>query len=123
MVEDDETIRRLVVTLLDEEGYDTDEAGDGLSALEKVRGSVPDLVLLDLFMPRMDGFEFLNVSRLLKDFAATPVVILSAGSQVPTDNRIKAFLKKPFDLNALSALVSSLLKDTRREPGGAYGAA
>jgi CheY-like chemotaxis protein len=118
VVEDDAAIRGLVVSLLSDEGHQPDQARDGLEALEKVRQSPPDLVVLDLFMPRMDGYEFLNVSRMLTGFASTPVLVLSAGDQVPADKRIKAFLKKPFDLDLLTKVAASLL-DGRSLPGTA----
>ncbi len=116
VVEDDPAIRHLVRDLLREDGYDTEEAGDGLVALEQVRRSVPDLVVLDLFMPRMDGEEFLNVSRLVPGCASLPVLILSASDRVPVDKRVRAFLKKPFDLSVLAHAVRSLLGDGRPQP-------
>ena len=110
IVEDEPAIRGLLVEVLRSEGYDTDEASDGLIALEKVRRTPPDLVVLDLFMPRMDGWEFLNVARMVPSFAATPVVVLSASDRVPEDKRVKAFLKKPFDLTVLAHAVTAVLQ-------------
>jgi CheY-like chemotaxis protein len=116
VVEDDPAIRHLVRDLLREEGYDTEEAADGLVALEQVRRSVPDVVVLDLFMPRMDGEEFLNVSRLVPGCASLPVLILSASDRIPADKRVRAFLKKPFDLSVLAHAVRSVLGDGTAQP-------
>lgn len=109
IVEDEPIIRALLVDVLASEGYDTDEAPDGLVALEKVRHTTPGVVVLDLFMPRMDGWEFLNVARMVASFAATPVVVLSASHRIPEDTRVRAFLKKPFDLNVLACAVAAVL--------------
>jgi CheY-like chemotaxis protein len=79
VVEDDQAIQSLVVDVLTHDGYQADGASDGLIALEKVRQSTPDLLVLDLFMPRMDGYEFLNVTRTLANAASTPVCCAVGG--------------------------------------------
>ena len=109
VVEDDMAIRHLMVEVLTDDGHELHEAPDGLAALDSVREAVPDLVVLDLFMPRMDGYEFLNVSRMLPTCASTPVVVVSASDQLPVDRRVRTFLKKPFDLAVLSHAVRALL--------------
>lgn len=109
IVEDEPTIRRLVREVLADEGFHIEEAADGLIALDKVRHRRPDIVVLDLFMPRMDGWEFLNVSRMIPEFTATPVVVFSASDSVPEDRRVKAFLKKPFDVAVLPRMIAAVL--------------
>lgn len=109
IVEDDADIRQLVAAVLAEDGYETEEAADGMAALDKVRNSTPDAVVLDLYMPRMDGFEFLNVCRMVPGCAKMPVLVLTASDQLPVDKRVRACLKKPFDLNVLSKAVDSLV--------------
>lgn len=109
VVEDDSAIRQLIVDVLIDDGHDTEQANDGLAALDQVRRFAPDAVVLDLFMPRMDGEEFLNLCRMIPACAHIPFVILSASDRMPVDKRIRAFLKKPFDLSVLSGAVRSIL--------------
>ncbi|MBO5587035.1 MAG: response regulator [Prevotella sp.] len=59
-------------------GFDTSEAEDGVVAMEKIEADKPDLILLDLMMPRMDGFEVLRRLRASDDTKSIPVIILSA---------------------------------------------
>ena len=114
VVEDDTAIRHLIVEVLKDDGHELREAPDGLAALDSMREAVPDLVVLDLFMPRMDGHEFLNVSRMLPGCASTLVVVVSARDQLPVDRRVRAFLKKPFDPAVLSHAVRALLDEAKQ---------
>lgn len=115
VVEDEIMPSRLLTTILTRLGYTVETAFDGIAALEKVESSPPDLILLDLKLPRMDGFE---VARRLKQEDKTkiiPIVVVSSFADV--ENRIKAleagaddFLSKPIDQVELRARVQSLLK-------------
>ena len=115
VIEDDPMNNRLLVAILTRLGYIVDAAFDGVSGLEKVESSPPDLILLDLNLPRMDGYE---VARRLKHSDKTkiiPIVVVSSFAEV--ENRIKAleagaddFLSKPVDQVELRARVQSLLK-------------
>ncbi|MDP8255072.1 MAG: response regulator [Candidatus Alcyoniella australis] len=115
VVDDDEMNRRLLTTILGRLGYEVDEAFDGINALERVAANPPEVILLDIDMPRMNGFE---VARRLKDSDETkiiPIVAISSSSEV--ESRIKAFevgaddfLSKPVDQTELRARVQSLLK-------------
>lgn len=115
VIEDDPMNNRLLTTILTRLGYIADGAFDGLSGLAKVESSPPDLILLDLNLPGVDGYE---VARRLKHSAKTriiPIVVVSSFAEV--ENRIKAldagaddFLSKPIDQVELRARVQSLLK-------------
>jgi len=115
VVEDDIMNRRLLTTILTRLGYPVDEAFDGVNGMEKVEAAPPDLILLDLDLPRMNGFE---VARRLKQSDKTkiiPIVVVSSFAEV--EHRIKAleagaddFLSKPIDQIELRARVQSLLK-------------
>jgi putative two-component system response regulator len=115
VVEDDIMNRRLLTTILTRLGYHVDEAFDGVNGMEKVEAVPPDLILLDLDLPRMNGFE---VARRLKQSDKTkiiPIVVVSSFAEV--EHRIKAleagaddFLSKPIDQIELRARVQSLLK-------------
>src|SRR5271155_2640780 len=61
IVEDDEQIRRLLSAILEQSGYNVRRAHDGVAALEELRVEIPDILLSDLYMPRMTGFELLPV--------------------------------------------------------------
>jgi DNA-binding response OmpR family regulator len=89
LADDDQAIRAVYGPCLRAAGYDVREAADGREAVEAVRDQAPDLLLLDLWMPRMSGFEVLDALR--HDPAATrlKVVVLSCLSDA--DNRFEAF--------------------------------
>jgi adenylate cyclase len=78
VVEDDESTRALLRDMLVKEGCTIDEAEDGLAALARVDAARPDLVLLDLMMPRMDGFQFVEALRAKPGMAGIPIVVLTA---------------------------------------------
>ncbi|OHA63970.1 MAG: hypothetical protein A3J30_00025 [Candidatus Wildermuthbacteria bacterium RIFCSPLOWO2_02_FULL_47_9c] len=77
LIEDDKFLRELIIQKLGKEGYDVTEAPEGEAGLSKMQKDKPDLVLLDLILPGIDGFEVL--SRMKKDpnLASIPVIILS----------------------------------------------
>jgi putative two-component system response regulator len=115
VVDDDALIREILADQLMEAGYAVSSAEDGEEALAKVASESPDLILLDIIMPKLDGFE---VCRRLKADERTiliPVVMLTA--LTATQDRIRGihlgadeFLSKPFDRQELMARVRSLLR-------------
>jgi putative two-component system response regulator len=115
VVEDDVMNSRLLTTILTRLGYTVETAFDGITGLEKAESSPPDLILLDLQLPKMHGYE---VARHLKQADKTkiiPIVVVSSFAEV--ENRVKAFeagaddfLSKPIDQVELRARVQSLLK-------------
>jgi CheY-like chemotaxis protein len=109
VVEDEAPIRCLLQQALGEDGHEVDVATDSLNALDRLRSGRPDLIVLDLFMPRMDGWEFLTVTHSSPDWRDVPVLVVTAADRLPSDRRIRAVLKKPFDLSLLSTTVHSLL--------------
>jgi two-component system, chemotaxis family, chemotaxis protein CheY len=78
VVEDDEDVREFMELLLATSGYETMSAGDGEEALEKMRGRLPCVVLLDLQMPRMDGWQFREHQLRDPRLAHVPVVCITA---------------------------------------------
>ena len=78
VVDDDAAMRERLRTMLERHGWSVVEAGDGAEALERVRAKVPQLVLLDLTMPVMDGFAFLEALRRLPEGGDVPVLVLTA---------------------------------------------
>src|SRR5579884_1202431 len=80
-VDDDPVIQKLLQVNFEMEGYEVVVAGDGVEAIERARDSAPDLIILDVMMPRMNGLE---AARALKEDAGTsaiPIIILSAKAQ------------------------------------------
>jgi type II secretory ATPase GspE/PulE/Tfp pilus assembly ATPase PilB-like protein/CheY-like chemotaxis protein len=118
LVEDEDSLRRVIKDLLQQEGYHICEARDGAEAMEQVDRHNPDLVLLDLNLPNVDGYQVLQKLRAHPRTANLPVIILSARGD--EDNEVKVlklgatdFLAKPFRPKALSARLAATLARAR----------
>jgi CheY-like chemotaxis protein len=85
VVDDDQDLRRRLRDLLEKEGLEVDEAGDGRAALTRLDEQWPDLILLDLLMPGMDGFAFLAEMRRRGEGRSVPVVVLTAKDLTAAD--------------------------------------
>ena len=81
VVDDDAKIRQMLRLLLELEGYHVSEAFDGLDALEQVAGHVPDAMVLDVMMPRMDGITLCRKLRAQRRTADLPIIILSGKTE------------------------------------------
>jgi signal transduction histidine kinase len=125
VVEDDKIDRVLVVddtkdnlilvqTILEYEGYDIDLVADGVSALEKVIQTPPDLILLDVMMPGMDGYEVTGRIRHHPSLNYIPILLITAFDESSVVAGLDAgaddFIRKPFDTEELLARVRSLLR-------------
>lgn len=105
VVDDDPAIRDFVQLALEDEGYDVIVAVDGLDALEAIRNRRPGLILLDMRMPRMNGWEFAEVYRRERSPHA-PILIMTAGRDATlSEIGASGWLGKPFDLDQLIANV------------------
>ncbi|MGH2371509.1 MAG: response regulator [Chloroflexota bacterium] len=107
VVDDDASIRRFIADTLADEGYVVETAPDGEAALKVVAAFRPDVILLDLTMPRLDGWEFAERYRQQPGPHA-PIIVLTAARDISArDSRIdaSAVLGKPFDLDVLLAVV------------------
>jgi two-component system response regulator CpxR len=111
VADDDVSIRRLISVALRRDGYAFIEAGNGKEALEMMRREHPSVVLLDLMMPVLSGWDVLQERARDPELQQIPVILISAarGPEVAqaVDKGICAFLPKPFDISALTALVRS----------------
>lgn len=113
-VDDDPTIQRLLQVNLEMEGYRVILAADGVRALATARRERPDLILLDVMMPELDGWEVCRRVREDPDLAGVPVVFLSARAQEGDILRgsrsgADAYITKPFDPIELLELIEDLL--------------
>jgi DNA-binding response OmpR family regulator len=114
IVEDDPAIRRLEKMVLEREGYHVDVAGDGVEAVLKLGVIDYDVIILDLMMPNLDGFTFLNtlaaneperLTRIIVTSAASPGVIRERMLEKPFD-----VLPKPFDIQDLARRVRNCIE-------------
>ncbi len=119
IVDDDDGIRASLRMALEDQGYLVDEAADGETALDRVRSATPDVVVLDLMLPGMDGFE---CCRQLRRASDVPVVIVSArgdshdvvaGLEAGADD----YIRKPFDVPELSARLRAMRRRLRQADG------
>jgi len=110
VIDDDTSIRQLVAYALGDEGYEVEQASDGRAALELIDRQHPDIILLDMKMPGMDGWEFAKVYRELYDQQAPIIVITAAKDAAQRGSNVEAqsYLSKPFDLDALIGRVSTV---------------
>ena len=114
-VDDEPKITKLLEAILTPQGYEVITAANGLEALEKVDADGIDLVLLDVMMPGMDGFEVLKILRAKEEKKTLPVILLTALSE--TEDRVKGmeagcsdFITKPFERSDVIARVKEALK-------------
>ena len=116
IVEDDPNIRELLQLYLEKDGYAVTLAADGGQGLEKFRAIKPDLVLLDVMMPVMDGWA---VCKAIRAEGNTPVIMLTAKSE--TDDKVTGlkvgaddYITKPFEMKELLARIEAVLRRTDR---------
>jgi DNA-binding response OmpR family regulator len=120
LVEDDATLAETLRYNLEREGYTVIGAGDGVTALELARQDKPDIVVLDVMLPRLDGF---SVCRMLRKESAIPIIMLTArqdevdriaGLELGADD----YLTKPFSVGELLARIRAILRRSDRNSGG-----
>ena len=105
IVDDDLDIREALQEILEDKGYLACVASNGAQALELLdRAPKPGLVLLDLMMPVMDGYQFLEVFRSKRQFDGIPVVVVTAGIIVAPG--VAGYIKKPFDTEQLLRVIN-----------------
>jgi two-component system KDP operon response regulator KdpE len=112
VVDDEARMRRFMQMNLDLEGYRVIEAENGLQAVNRVRDDLPDLVLMDVMMPEMDGFEAL---RLIRETSNVPVIMLTVKGD--EDDRVRGlelgaddYVTKPFSPRELSSRIKAVLR-------------
>lgn len=113
IVDDDSVIRDLLVDVLETEGYEVSQAGDGQTAVETARAWMPHLILMDLMMPVLDGSSAIRILKSDEETRLIPIIVMSAvmhlhrhSAELPANG----FIDKPFDIDAL-------LDDVARQVG------
>jgi type II secretory ATPase GspE/PulE/Tfp pilus assembly ATPase PilB-like protein/ActR/RegA family two-component response regulator len=119
LVDDEDQLRRVMRDLLEREGYVVVEAGDGVEALDQVDRHAPDIIVLDLNLPGLDGFGVLSHLRSRRVTQEIPVIVLTARGDEENEIRVfefgaDDFLSKPFRARALSARLEAVLRRTTR---------
>ena len=120
LVEDEPTLSETLRYNLEREGYSVLTAADGVNGLELARREQPDLLILDIMLPRLDGF---SVCRILRQESDVPILMLTArqdevdriaGLELGADD----YVAKPFSLGELLARVRAIMRRTDRQPSG-----
>lgn len=115
VADDDEDILQLVVLRLGRSGYDVVSATDGESAVELAMARCPDLVVIDVAMPRLDGLDITRILRAREETASTPILLLTARTRdIDVERGLAAgaddYVTKPFSPELLAQRVAVLLQ-------------
>jgi two-component system KDP operon response regulator KdpE len=123
VVDDEERMVRFIRLNLEYDGFRVVEAYTGYQAIEQVRSSIPDLVLLDVMLPDIDGFEVL---RIIREVSTVPVIMLTAKGE--EDDRVRGlelgaddYITKPFSPRELVSRVRAVLRRTEGTTGSTHG--
>ncbi|MBT9149296.1 MAG: winged helix-turn-helix domain-containing protein [Dehalococcoidia bacterium] len=121
IVEDEHTLLEALRYNLEKEGYTVVTAVDGIQALDSARSESPDLIILDIMLPQLDGFE---VCRILRKDMAVPILILTAKGEeidkvIGLEWGADDYMVKPFSMRELKARIKAILRRTASEPQSA----
>jgi DNA-binding response OmpR family regulator len=123
VVEDEERMVRFIRLNLEYDGFQVSEALTGVEAINKIRNVLPDLILLDVMLPDIDGFEVL---RMIREISNVPVIMLTAKGE--EDDRVRGlemgaddYMTKPFSPRELVSRVKAVLRRTEMAAGGTHG--
>lgn len=115
VVDDEPDVASLLTLMLKSQGYNIISAGDGQEALEKARGENPDLILLDIMLPRLDGYKVARMLKFDENFSHIPIIMLTAkiqerDKQMGMETGANDYVTKPFDTAALLGKIKDLLE-------------
>ena len=116
VVEDNDDNRQLVIKVLGRKGYEVVGVVDGSEALERLNTINPDLILMDINLPDMDGYEVTRRIRLQGKFAALPIVALTAHAMVGDEQKsltagCDAYITKPINVRTFPETIAAILKE------------
>ena len=112
VVDDEPGIRRLLISLLEDEGYEVVSTGDGKKAVELATSEQPDLVITDLMLPGADGKEVVRQLETYISARKVPVILMSAAFRVASMDEVPnvaALMPKPFEVDGLLETIQRLL--------------
>ncbi|MFC1513411.1 response regulator [candidate division KSB1 bacterium] len=114
IVDDEEDFLKAITIRLNHAGYDTSVAHDGVEAFSAIESDIPDLIILDVQMPKMDGLQFIKQFRKNNKFKGIPIIFLTAGAfdiadEVETLSTAQDFLLKSIDNEQIIDRVTKLL--------------
>ncbi len=113
VVEDDPSLRVVIRLVLEQNGYQVDEAADGRAAVARMAAAAPDLVLADLRMQRMGGLELIQLIRRSPELRFIPTVLLTGDSDAKqAATTADAVLVKPFEPDELVAVIRRLTEES-----------
>ncbi|MDD5730367.1 MAG: response regulator [Candidatus Omnitrophica bacterium] len=115
VVDDEPDIARTIAMALELEGHEVSLAGSGQEALNKIKGGPPDLLILDMFLPEMNGKEIVRWIKSREEYKDIPIILITALAQKSekeqfTGEQIDYCMIKPFDLGLLEQKVRELLR-------------
>jgi DNA-binding response OmpR family regulator len=115
LVDDEEDLIKTVAFRLEANGYDVCSASDGLAAMEKAHRERPDLIILDLMLPKIDGYKVCGLLKKDSRYSAIPIIMFSARAQdsdvqMGKEMGADAYISKPFEPQVLLDKVAELLK-------------
>ena len=116
VVEDEAELVKAIQIRLEQAGYETLVAYDGMEALDKAHKEKPDLIILDLMLPKMDGYKVCRMLKFDEKYKKIPIIMLTARAQ-DSDEKLgletgaDAFITKPFQHEAVLAKIKELLKE------------
>ena len=118
-VDDDSTIREIEVYTLEQTGFEARGFADGISMLEALKSEKPELIILDIMMPKMDGLEVLNKLRSKEEYKSIPVIMATAkGTEMDKIGGLNSgaddYLVKPFGVMEMVARVKAVLRRTTK---------
>lgn len=117
IVEDDRPLREALCSFTAREGYSSEGAGDGEAALTALERHRPDVIILDLVLPKMDGYQFMEALAVKLGRGRPKVIVLSAAERLDLAQArlgADAYIAKPFDVERLRAALSRLSMPRRR---------
>ena len=119
IVDDEDAVADVLAYILEIDGHRVQTAGDGREALERIGRSPPDLLLTDLMMPRLDGYELCRTLRAHPAYERLPIVVMTAApGPLELDGcRVNDVLRKPFAADVLLATVGRALGENVQRPG------
>ena len=114
VVDDSLTVRKVTQRQLEREGYHVMLAKDGVDALKQLQQTIPDLMLVDIEMPRMDGFDLTRNIRAHQGTQAIPIIMITSRTadkhrNLALELGVNAYFGKPFQEDALQAAIATLL--------------